>query len=638
MSIHTTTSLHRSALTGRFSTSSRDLSRWQPGDWGWLPLLSLLSACGVLLVALAHTSARYNTMWAQPLYWLGLIVLFMPIATRLMMPGVARQEAIGLVVYLGLMIYCVKLLQSPIGFTFFDEFLHWRTANDILTSRRLFNENSLLPVSSLYPALEIATTGLANLTGLNIFGAGVIIVGFARIILVLALFLFYEQVSSSSRIASIGAAIYMGNPHFVIFDAQFAYESLALAFLLTMMLALMRRQHAQNPERLGFNLVALGAIASLMTTHHATSYMSVLVLIAWGLVVAVYRQWFGARERGMLWVAGVAIAMNVTWLLGVANITIGYLAPHLQGAVTSVLNLIAGEGSDRELFKSSTGIVTPLLEKVIGLGGPAFIMLCLPLGIFSFWAKLRKNPTACLLALGALTYPVTLAMRLTGGGWEISARSSVFVFLPLAFIMAVGVEYIALPWPFALIKRLLERFRLPLYALMASVLFCSGIIGGWSPWARMPWPYQVGSDTRSIEPQGLLAAQWASSYLGPNNRMAADRINMTLMGTYGQQRMITDLIDHVSISGIFLSTHLGPNEFEALQKGRIQYLVIDHRISTALPLDGHYYEGWEKMIVPYIGPLSPAVLGKFNTIPNVSQVFDSGDIKIYNVEALSHDP
>jgi hypothetical protein len=229
-------------------------------------------------------------------------------------------------------------------------------------------------------------------------------------------------------------------------------------------------------------------------------------------------------------------------------------------------------------------------------------------------------------------------MRLTGGGWEVSARSSVFVFLPLAFILALGIEHVCLPGPLARLKPVLERFKPPLFALVATVIFCGGIIAGWSPWARMPWPYQVGSDTRSIEPQGLAAAAWASAYLGPGNRIAADRINMTLMGTYGQQRMITDLIDHVSISGIFLAPHLGPNEREALGKGRIRYLVVDRRISTALPLDGHYYEGWEKMIVAYSGPISPAVLGKFDTMPSVSQVFDSGDIKLYDVGALAHDP
>ncbi len=163
----------------------------------------------------------------------------------------------------------------------------------------------------------------------------------------------------------------------------------------------------------------------------------------------------------MIWVAVLAIVANALWLVGVASITIGYLAPHLQGAVVSVLNLIAGEGSDRELFKSSSGAVTPLLEKLVGLGAPGLIMLCLPVGLMSFWQSARKDATACMLALGALTYPITLGMRLTGGGWEISARSSVFVFFPLAFILALGIEHLWLPGPFARLRPLLERIKPP---------------------------------------------------------------------------------------------------------------------------------------------------------------------------------
>jgi hypothetical protein len=619
LGLRTTTPARRTAAD-RARARARAWPQSHPGKWGWLPALSLLSACGVLLVALAHQSARYDAPWAQPLYWFGLILLFTPLATRLIMPGVARQEAIGLVVFLGLAIYCSKLLQSPLGFTFFDEFLHWRTANDILKSGQLFTENSLLPVSPLYPGLEIATTAVANLTGLSIFWAGVTIIGVARVVLVLALYLFYEQVSGSVRVAGVAVALYMGNPHFVIFDAQFAYESLALALLLTIMLALLRRQHAPRSQRFGLTIVAVAGLWSLVATHHATSYMAGIFLILWAITTAVAKRWFGATQPGIIWIALLAIITNVVWLVGVASITIGYLGPHLQGALVSVLNLIAGEGSDRELFKSSSDIVTPLLEKLVGLGAPGLIMLCLP------------------LALGALTYPITLAMRLTGGGWEVSARSSVFVFFPLAFILALGIEQLWLPRPLAKLKPLLERFKTPLFALVVTLIFCGGIIAGWSPWARMPWPYRVGSDTRSIEPQGLAAAAWASAYLGPNNRIAADRINMTLMGTYGEQRMITNLIDHVSISGIFLASHLGPNEREAIRTGRIHYIVVDRRISTALPLDGHYYEGWEKMIVPYSGPISPAVLDKFATIPYISQVFDSGDIKLYDVGTLAHDP
>ncbi len=604
------------------------------GGWGWLPALSLVGACGALLMALAHSLARYDSPWAQPLYWAALAVIFGPAAARLFLPGASRQESIALTVWLGLAVYLVKLLQSPLGFTFFDEFLHWRTANDILRTSHLFAENSLLPVSPLYPGLELATVALAQLTGLSIFGAGVVVVGAARVVLVLAIFLFFERLGRSHRLAGVATALYMCNSHFVIFDAQFAYESLALGFSLTVVWALMSRRDAGRADRTGLNIVVILGLWSLVATHHATSYMTTIFLSLWAATTALVNRRFGGEQPGLIWAAVLAVAVNLIWLVCVSSITIGYLAPHLQGAVEAVVNLIAGEGSDRELFKSNNGIVTPLLEKLIGLGAPGVIMVCLPAGLLAFWQRQRRDAAALTLAIGSLSFPATMALRLTGGGWEIASRAAVFVFVPLSYILALGMLWVALPRPLARFQTLLERARPLLFPPVAVVLFCGGIIAGWSPWARMPWPYRVGADTRSIEPQGLTAAHWAAANLGPNNRMAADRINMTLMGTYGEQRMITDLIDKVSISGIFLAPQIGPNEREALQKGDIRYLVVDLRISQGTPLDGHYYETWEKMIVSYSGPVNRASLAKFEDMPLVGQVFDSGDLKIFDVARL----
>lgn len=607
--------------------------RTRSANWelGWLPALSVVGALGVLLLAIAHSGARYDAGWAQPLYWTALVILITPMSTRLMLPGVSRREAIGLVVFMGVAAFFIKLLQSPLRFTFFDEFLHWRTAHDIIKSGHLFKENSLLPVSPLYPGLEIATVAVVDLTGLPIFEAGVIVLIIARLILVLALYLFFEEIVGSVRVAGIAVAMYMGNPHFVIFDAQFAYESLALAFLLMILLALLHGQRTAGSERFGFNLLAVVTLATLISTHHATSYMTTIFLSLWGLTTIIYNWWFQTREPGPVWIALLAAALNAAWLLEVSSITIGYLAPHLEGAVVSVLNLMAGEGSDRELFKSSSGIPTPILEKLIGLGGPGLIMLCLPFGLLQFWLKYRRCVIAWAMAFAALSYPGTLLLRLTGAGWEISARSSVFVYIPVAFILALALEYTWLP-------RRINWIRPVLSAPYIAVFFCSGIIGGWSPWARMPWPYEVGADTRSIEPQGLAAAEWASNHLPPDSRIAADRINTTLWGTYGEQRMVTNLIDKVVISGIFLANYIGPNEREAVREGEIQYIVVDMRISTSLPFDGHYYEAWEKLVVSYTHPISPAALEKFDYMDHVNRLFDSGDIRLYDIGVLANEP
>ena len=598
--------------------------------WGWLPALSLVASLGVLLVALADNSARMNAPSAGLLFWIGLVILFAPIAARLSMPGLTRRESIGLVVILALGLYLVKVLYSPLGFTFFDEFLHWRTADDIARSGHLFRQNSMLPVSPLYPGLENVTNALMSLSRLTIFQAGAIVVGVARLVMALALYLFYEEISQSSRVAWIGTALYMANPNFLFFDAQFAYESLALPLTLLILFVLARRQRTALERRAGLSLIAAFGVLAVVITHHVTAFILTALLILWAVMSAAYNKRQKSDQPGPVWIALWAIAANLAWLLGVSSITIGYLVPHVSDSVQAMLRLIAGEDTGRKLFQSSTGQASPL-ERVTGLASAGLTMLGLPFGLLQWWQQQRNNVASVLLVLSALAYPVTLVMRLTEASWEIAARSASFVFIGVAYILALGIEQLRLSegrlWPTRLV-----------FASCAAVVFAGGVIAGRSPWSRLPWPYAVGAESRSIEPQGIAAAEWARTFLGPDNRMAADRTNTSLMGSYGEQRVITELTDGVSISGVFLSPQLGSSELAVLRRARIRYLVVDRRLSTALPLGGQYYEKWERQIVAYSTPIELTTLDKFARIRDVNRIFDSGDMAIYDVGALSRGP
>ena len=158
----------------------------QTGRWGWLPLLSLVSAVGLLLVAAADTLSRSGVGQYELLFWIGLLMVIVPIAARLISLEPSRRERIGLVVLVGLGFYLVKVMHSPYQFTFADELVHAYNADKILQTGTLFGRNSILSVSSLYPGLETITAALASLSGLSVFGAGLVIVGVARLILMLA--------------------------------------------------------------------------------------------------------------------------------------------------------------------------------------------------------------------------------------------------------------------------------------------------------------------------------------------------------------------------------------------------------------------------------------------------------------------
>lgn len=600
------------------------------GGWGWLPLLSLSSACGLLVMSLGFTGARLEGPWArwgEPLFWLGLLVIFVPVALRLLAVQVSRRERIGLAVVLGMALYLVKIASYPTMFALHDEFLHWRTADDIMRGGELFAANPLLPVSALYPGLETITAGLASVSGMSLFLAGTIILGAARLLFALALYLFFEQVGRSARIAGIATVLYMVNPKFIVFDAQFAYESLALPITALLLFLLVRRSRERGALRLGLTVAALPTLGLLVITHHLTSFAVVGFLLLWSVVALVARL---VRPRSVGGPGGIAIlglVLCAAWLIYVATLVVGYLAPSIEGSVTELLRVIAGEDAGRQLFRDSTGQVAPLWERATGFASTLLILFGMPFGLYQLWRRYRMSPVAVALGLAALAYPASLTLRFTQAGGEVSDRAAGVLFFAVAFVLALAIVR-----PRAVGgRRILQYVAL---TTLAALLFVGEVIVGSGPsWARLPGPYLVASDARSIEPLGLDAAFWTRAYLGPDNRIATDRINALLLGSYGHQRTVTHAADGIDISPLFFSLGYGTVQEDIVRRGAIGYLVVDRRLSTALPGLGIYFEAPEADANRHLQPIDPAALAKFDRLSDISRIYDSGDIVIYVIGA-----
>jgi hypothetical protein len=632
-------------VPSRFAARDIGVRAEAGASWGWLPTLSLWAACGLVMVAMANNSARAGERSADLLFWAGLLLLFVPIAARMIAGRVARHERIGLVVVLGLGLYLVKLLHSPLSFTFSDELQHWRTASDIAQSGSLFHENPLLPVSPLYPGLENLAVGVAGLTGLSLFAAGAIALGAARLVATLALYLFFEQVGRSERLAGLAALLYAANPSYLFFDAQFAYESLALPLAALVLYAAARRTAvtlswrdlygedvppivaASAGDRLGLTLVIILALAAVVITHHVTAYALTAFLGLWALLASLR-----ATDRAMLMhprgLALLALVLSLTWLVYAASLTTTYLLPPVSGSVSQLLRLIAGDAVGRELFRSPAGLASPLWEQLVGYLAIALILLGLPFGLFQLWQTHRDDPLALALGIGALGYPASLAMRLAKGGAETSNRGSAFLFVAVVFVLAAWVTERPL-------SRWLGRRWASVAVAWVAIIFAGGVAVGWPPpWARMPGPYLPAADTRSIDVQSLTAAEWMRVTLGPGNRLVTDRTNRLLMGAYGAQRPVTSYSDKLRTWQLFFAPSLGKEEYEILARGQLHYLVVDRRLSASLPATGAYFERSEVPGDFHRTPIDAAALSKFDRMTQVSRLFDSGDIAIYDIARL----
>lgn len=607
--------------------------------WGWFPALSVVSSVGILLVALAYEGGRLSAQqWPEPLFWSGLVIIFLPIALRQLFPKPARQERIALLITLTINLYLVKYLQYPLHFSGYDEFAHWLTAQDIVTTGHLFHANPLLPISAYYPGLEIVTSTMSSLTGLSLFVSGTILMGVIELIFVLSLYLFYEHFTSSARIAGIAAALYMANPQFLSFDMDFSYESLALPLAVFILLAIAYRSDTRADRRKGLALIVWLGLAAVVVSHHVTSYALVAFFLLWTALFLLF--WIRAsfqhnrlqRDQvgpGPGAVVVLALALCILWLNFTGDIAIAYLSPHLDNTVQQILQIVTNTRPPRQLFQNNSGLVVPLWERILAYLSVALILLGLPFGLLRIWQRHRRHLLALALAIAALAYPASQALRLTPAGSETGNRATEFVFIAIAFVLAIGITEYWSPHR--------QKWKRSALILGAAGILCFGqmILGSGLPWTLLPGPYLVSADARSIEPEGITAAQWANVHLGSGQRIASDRINTLLMATYGNQQVVTGGSGNAPVSFIFTSAKIGPGVITILRQDDIQFLIVDYRLTTSLPYVGTYFNLPASGGQQITSPIDPAALAKFDGVQNVSRIFDSGNIFIYNVETVT---
>jgi hypothetical protein len=246
-------------------------------------------------------------------------------------------------------------------------------------------------------------------------------------------------------------------------------------------------------------------------------------------------------------------------------------------------------------------------------------------GLYQVFRKYRTNAIYLTLSVGALAYPATQILRFTQRGAEISSRIAPFLFVPLGFVLAVGVANL-MTW-------LPSRLRISL-PIAIVVIFMGGIVVSYPQWGRYPGPYLAAADTRSVEVKGIMAAVRIRQMLGEHNRIAGDRINGLLMISFGNQEQVAGYTDGVNAPGMFLSPAFGASELEVLCKGRIQYVVVDYRLTQQLPMIGYYYEDKENNEAPHLTPMEEQALQKFERASFADRIFDSGDVVIYDVRRL----
>ena len=598
------------------------------GDAGWpavFPLIALLSSAGTLAVAVAYAAGREGWPYLSALYWPGQLLVYVPIALRAYSPRLTGPaEGFALLLLLFVQQTLLFRMYSPLAVKFPDELQHWRGTVNVIQSGTLDQANYSLPVAVHYPGLEALGGAVSASTGLPVTATAFIVAALLHLLLVCALYVLCLRIRADWRVATLACIIYAANPHYMFFDAMYIYQSLALPFLL---LAVWALRLLRLPGRAaGGWVVLLIAIGVVTVSHHITSFVMVALL---GSLAAAGLCWpRPARELRPMAAWLVATAVVLAWVLLVARDVVGYLSPALAQLADSATGWLHGHP------RMTAPLAEPLDERLATIGALGILVFLVVRGSRSLWPERHAEPWTLPLIGGALLIFVAGALRLVAsGGAELSGRASTFIYIPVALVAAIALCDIRRRGPG---RRGTGRRGPALVggaapAVAAAVILMGGVADGWPPiWDRLPGPYLASGFERSVDPQGVAAAEWALGALGPGHRWAQDSTAYSLLGTIGGQNTVR------AVGVLFDARGADAAARSLVMYEDIQFLAVDLRDSMQLPASGAYFPV-DPNAGRYRSPLPRADLEAPDRVAGVSRIYDSGDIRLYDLRGSAYD-
>jgi hypothetical protein len=585
-------------------------------------------------------------------FWLGMFLLELPIVGLVMRRATPQAMQTGLLTFYGLISYAPKLLRDPTSPIYHDEFAHWRSTYEILSTGKLFRNNPLLIIASDYPGLHAATAALVHATGLTIWQAATLLLIMLHVTLVLGIAALARAAGFDSRTASIVAILYGLNSSFLYFDTQFGYESMAITLAVWALAAYVRAIRSQRRQgRAGWGVMTVVLSAGTIITHHLSAFTLVLIMALVSLAMSV-----PILARGEAWVRNALTAWSLTmvaglmtgaWFVFVAPRTWSYLSPYLGAGLSELMQDAAGSGSAKPLFAASLSpwwehwcaYLVTLLAFVLAVGGLLLIRARIRDGRLP---RGRRRAILFAFALFGLVYFPSTVFILSPSGSEGARRSWAFTWIGLSILAGPAAVWLV-DWAGRSVRRWRRVSLRSILMAGLSIALVGGTAAGLDASYRLPGPYLFGSDARSVTPELLGASSWFSARFGTGNNIITDRYTGLVFASFGLQNFSYPSLGFPYYD-LYLAKPGAPIEPPSLpyqiEFSNYKYLIVDQRMAYDIPELGVYFVAGEPaaLFLPQDGkPIFYGRLDKFATIKWMVKVFQSDNYSIYRFN-LPADP
>jgi len=305
-----------------------------------------------------------------------------------------------------------------------------------------------------------------------------------------------------------------------------------------------------------------------------------------------------------------------------------YLLPLFSDAQHQLGGVLSGSTSSKKMFVDTSGAQTPTWERVAMVGS---MLIWVALVLLAGWSALRGRTLGrsriVLLPVGvAALYPLLLLARVSPVATNVADRASTFVFFGLVLVVAAW----AVPR--------LDRVNRAATVGLTVVLVLGGVILGSGPdWERVPGPYLVGAEQRSIDASSLAAARWAGAHLPAGSAFASDVTLSALIPDYVDATPVLAIGGRANVSDLFFTPTVDGRDLALIRDNDIAFVVVDTRLSTSLPHAGTYFEPNADNPAGTPARVTAQALTKFETSPGFVKVLD-GPVRIYDVRTILGQP